>query len=80
MGGTFIAAQIGETGEVHNDEFDGTIPEVVTPEPWTLLLVGPGLFAIVVLGRRKRNSLIVNHFLAVVGSAGSVALTEGRVG
>ena len=56
MGGNFIAAQIGLTGEVHNDEFSGTIPTVpnVVPEPWTLALVGSGLLAMAILARRKR--------------------------
>jgi hypothetical protein len=28
MGGTFIVAAVGATGEVHKDEFAGTIPPV----------------------------------------------------
>lgn len=58
MGGTFIAAQIGQTGEVHNVEFTGTIPGGVapTPEPNTLALLGTGALSIAgVIRRRKKN-------------------------
>ena len=60
MGGTFIAAAIGETGEVHYDAFEGTLPSTPspTPEPGTLVLMGSGLLfmagRIAVLGRRRR--------------------------
>jgi choice-of-anchor A domain-containing protein len=42
MSGNFIAAQIGQTGEVHNGEFTGVLP-TPTPEPGTLLMLGTGL-------------------------------------
>jgi choice-of-anchor A domain-containing protein len=55
MGGTFIAAQIGQTGEVHNLEFVGTIPDptAVTPEPGSLTLLGTGALALAGMMRRK---------------------------
>jgi len=58
MGGTFIAAAIGQTGEVHNDEFDGTLPTAVaaTPEPGSLALLGTGVLSIVGMARRKRQA------------------------
>jgi choice-of-anchor A domain-containing protein len=58
MGGTFIAAEIGETGEVHNDEFTGTLPPTSeTPEPESLVLMGSGILALAgALHRRKRRS------------------------
>ncbi len=59
MGGTFIAAQIGQTGEVHNDEFTGILPQspsAVTPEPTGLALFGTG--ALMLIGAAKRR--IVN--------------------
>lgn len=47
MGGNFIVATVGATGEVHNDEFTGTIPPftttTVTPEPASLTLMGTGI-------------------------------------
>ncbi len=66
MGGTFIAAQIGQTGEVHNVEFVGTMPGYPSggnpkdpavspvPEPGTLLMVGTGVVSLAGgLWRRK---------------------------
>ena len=40
MGGTFIAAAIGETGEVHNDEFTGTRPEFLSGKDIFLHIAG----------------------------------------
>jgi hypothetical protein len=66
MGGTFIAAQIGQTGEVHNVEFLGTMLSYISggspkdpnvspiPEPDTLLMVGTGV-ALLVGGLRRRK-------------------------
>jgi choice-of-anchor A domain-containing protein len=54
MGGTFIAAQIGQTGEVHNDEFTGTLPPTTpVPEPATLALMGTGVTALAEVVRRR---------------------------
>ncbi len=57
MGGNFIAASIGQTGEVHNDEFTGTLPvdpgTTVTPEPSTLALLGTGLLSVSGMLRRR---------------------------
>jgi len=57
MGGNIIAAQIDETGEVHNLEFEGTLPSTsATPEPGTLTLMGTGLSLLAGLaGRRSRK-------------------------
>ncbi|HTD97192.1 MAG TPA: choice-of-anchor A family protein [Edaphobacter sp.] len=60
MGGNFIAAQIGQTGEVHNDEFTGTLPDpgtqtAVTPEPGTLALMGTGLASIAGMIRSRKR-------------------------
>lgn len=58
MGGTFIAAAIGDTGEVHNLEFEGTLPTdpgttASTPEPSTLALLGTGVLSLAAAIRRK---------------------------
>lgn len=71
MGGNFIAAAISSTGEVHNEEFDGTLPTFVTPdgsptgspagspaatpEPGSLTLMGSGILLMIVLLRRRRR-------------------------
>jgi choice-of-anchor A domain-containing protein len=56
MGGTFIAAQIGQTGEVHNVEFTGTLPDgpsAITPEPESLMLFGTGIIGLAGILRRR---------------------------
>lgn len=60
MAGNFIAAQIGQTGEVHNMEFTGSFGNTnpkdgsgVTPEPSTLALMGTGLVSLSALLRRR---------------------------
>lgn len=57
MGGNFIAAAIGQTGEVHNDEFTGTLPPPPTtsqaPEPGSFVLMGSGLVALAGAMRRR---------------------------
>ena len=58
--GNFIAAQIGQTGEVHNVEFAGTLPsdpgKSVVPEPGTIALMGSGMLAMAGLVRRRIKS------------------------
>jgi len=58
MGGTFIAAQIGHTGEVHNVEFTGTLPPTSSPvpEPSTLALMGTGVLSLAGMLRRKMKT------------------------
>ncbi|MGA3133443.1 MAG: choice-of-anchor A family protein [Terracidiphilus sp.] len=56
VGGNIIAAQIGLTGEVHNIEFDGTLPPPSeTPEPGTILLLGTGLLFMAYIGGNHRR-------------------------
>ena len=70
--GTAIAAAIGDIGEAHNIEFDGTFPPTTppstsqpppanqgvppVPEPGTLALVGTGIFSVAGALRRKKNA------------------------
>ena len=61
MDGNFIAAEIGQTGEVHNTEFVGTLPNgdpgtSAVPEPGTLSLLGTGVFGAVGVLRRRRSA------------------------
>jgi choice-of-anchor A domain-containing protein len=53
MGGNFIAAEIGQTGEVHNDPFTGKLPPAETPEPETLTLMCTGVLALAGVVRRR---------------------------
>ncbi len=64
MAGNFIAAQIGQTGEVHNVEFTGVLPTdpggpkgpgdpAVVPEPGTLAMVGTGMLGLAAMLRRR---------------------------
>jgi choice-of-anchor A domain-containing protein len=61
LDGNIIAAQIDSTGEVHNEEFVGTLPSPPTrsdaspvPEPGTLALVGTGILSVAGTLRRKK--------------------------
>lgn len=58
MGGNFIVAQVDTTGEVHNHEFEGSLPtppKNETPEPASLALMGTGILLMAGLQwRRKR--------------------------
>lgn len=68
MGGNFIAASIGGTGEVHNDEFSGTLPTfatpqnlpadslTATPEPGSLTLFGSGILLMAGMIRRRKRA------------------------
>jgi choice-of-anchor A domain-containing protein len=65
MGGTFIAAAIGSTGEVHNLAFEGTLPSDPSdpsspsqvPEPGSIVLMGSGLFTLAAVVRRRAKAL-----------------------
>jgi choice-of-anchor A domain-containing protein len=60
MGGNFIVAAVGATGEVHNDEFTGTIPAfsspAETPEPMSLALMGTGILLMACLLWRRKHA------------------------
>jgi choice-of-anchor A domain-containing protein len=61
--GTVIAATIGDIGEAHNIEFDGTLPTPPptnqsappVPEPGTLMLVGSGILSVAGAVRRRKK-------------------------
>ena len=56
MGGTMIAASVGQTGEVHYDAFTGNVALTATPEPASLALLGLGLLMIMGTLRYKMRS------------------------
>jgi choice-of-anchor A domain-containing protein len=60
MGGNFIVAAVGATGEVHNDEFTGTLPafstSAETPEPASLALMGTGILLMACLLWRRKHA------------------------
>jgi choice-of-anchor A domain-containing protein len=60
MAGTFIGAAIGQTGEVHNQEFNGTLPPTdpiaPTPEPASLALLGTGITLLAGFVRKRARS------------------------
>jgi choice-of-anchor A domain-containing protein len=61
MDGNFIAAQIGATGQAHNVDFIGDLPQPptgppVVPEPGTLMLVGTGVASLAGALRRIKRS------------------------
>jgi len=69
LDGNIIAAQIGQTGEIHNIEFTGTLPTAPptttsqnlpppspVPEPGTLMMVGTGVASLAGALRRSRKS------------------------
>jgi choice-of-anchor A domain-containing protein len=66
--GTAIAATIGNIGEAHNIEFDGTLPTAPptksdappVPEPGTLMLVGSGVLSVAGALRRKKMAVPVS--------------------
>ena len=54
MDGTYIAAQVGQLGQVHNEEFAGILADpLVTPEPGTLTLLTTGLAGLTGFFRRR---------------------------
>jgi choice-of-anchor A domain-containing protein len=58
LDGNIIAAQIGITGEIHNEEFIGTLPgdpgtPSAVPEPNTLALMGTGILSMAAAIRRR---------------------------
>lgn len=58
MSGNFIAAQVGQTGEVHNIEFTGSLPDPpsgppTVPEPGTLALMGTGVLSLAMRLRHR---------------------------
>jgi choice-of-anchor A domain-containing protein len=64
LDGTIIVGQVASlNGEVHNIEFDGTLPPPPTkqstppvPEPGTLMLVGTGILSAAGAMRRRKNA------------------------
>ena len=59
MGGNFIAASVGLTGEVHNEEFVGILPSFLpaVPEPGSFTLTATGVFFLAgILLMRRRDT------------------------
>lgn len=64
VGGTIMAAQIGQTGEIHNLEFQGALPPPPTPpppsqtpEPSMMVLMGSGVVFLAVFDGLRRRRL-----------------------
>jgi choice-of-anchor A domain-containing protein len=61
MSGNFIAAQIGQTGEIHNVKFTGTLPDPpsgppTVPEPGTFALMGTGILSLAMRLRSRMTA------------------------